>query len=259
MAPEVPLIGGSFDSDIYSIGKVILEIMTKLPVEIIAKFDISSLNSLKIYLPKVLDISQFYDIVILCLNIDPLKRPTADEVYKLFQILMDYWFICETMNVKMLEKYTIGEKLAVDSHKHPLILSNAKMREYSGSGWYCNICNNDKHPFLDNTLSFHCRICEYDLCQKCINEHNYKDVNNKMIKRVPKRKKVYVSQHQHYLKLCNNQERNYKDGFMTCDICKVESCLEVDSFHCKQCKYDVCLKCYGKNFIIKDNSCCIIY
>ena len=79
------------------------------------------------------------------------------------------------MNEKMLENYKIGDKVHVDCHKHPLTLSNDQMRQYKGNKWYCNICNNKDFCFLDNTLSFHCHSCEYDLCQKCIKKHNYKD------------------------------------------------------------------------------------
>ena len=40
--------GGSFSSDIYSLGKVILQIMTELPVEIISQINNSNFNSIKI-------------------------------------------------------------------------------------------------------------------------------------------------------------------------------------------------------------------
>jgi serine/threonine protein kinase len=62
MAPEVPLIGGSFDSDIYSIGKVMLEIMTQLPIQMIQVINSSNIYSLKDKLPKFMGITQFYDI-----------------------------------------------------------------------------------------------------------------------------------------------------------------------------------------------------
>ena len=52
MAPEVPKYGGSFEADIYSIGKVMLEIMTELPVQIIAAINIDRLYTIKDKLPK---------------------------------------------------------------------------------------------------------------------------------------------------------------------------------------------------------------
>ena len=84
------------------------------------------------------------------------------------------------MSAKTLEKYKIGDKVYVDTHKHPLTLSNSQVRKYSGLKWYCNICDNHDNCFLTNTLAFHCHNCDYDLCQKCIEEHNYIYVNNMM-------------------------------------------------------------------------------
>lgn len=84
MAPEVPINGGSFESDIYSIGKVMLEIMTELPVQIIATIKIDSLYTLKNKLPKFLNVSEFYNVVIPCLRRDPRNRPNAKELCLLF-------------------------------------------------------------------------------------------------------------------------------------------------------------------------------
>ena len=123
---------------------------------------------------------------------------------------MAYWVICERINEKALEKYKIGDNVPVDSHKHPLTLSNNQMTHYNGK-WYCSICNNKDNCFLDNTLAFHCHSCEYDLCQKCIEEHNYIYVNNKMLQHVSKGKKVFVLQHEHFLLLSGREERNNKE------------------------------------------------
>ena len=81
-APEVFQYGGSFASDIYSIGKVMLEIMTQLPVPIISAIRIENINSIKNYLPPFLNISEFYNLVIPCLSNDPKKRPSADIIFK---------------------------------------------------------------------------------------------------------------------------------------------------------------------------------
>ena len=263
MAPEVPIYGGSFESDIYSIGKVMLEIMTELPVIIIASINIKNIFSLKDKLPKFLNISEFYNLVIPCLSENPKKRPDAEKLFNFYHGLMAFWVICENINLDLLKKYKIGDKVPVDSHKHLLTLSNAQMRQYSGNGWYCNICGDEK-VYLENTLSFHCFSCEYDLCQKCIEEHNYIYVNNMMLKHVSKGKKVYVHQHKDFLLLSNKQERNYPEGsYWICDICKVEASEFVYSFHCKKCHFDVCLNCYKQNFVIrKEPFCpckCIIY
>ena len=70
MAPEIPLIGGSFVSGVYSAGKVMLEIMTQLPIEMIQDINSEIIFTLKNKLPRFMDITRFYDIVITCFNID---------------------------------------------------------------------------------------------------------------------------------------------------------------------------------------------
>jgi serine/threonine protein kinase len=262
MAPEVPLIGGSFDSDIYSIGKVMLEIMTQLPIQMIQVINSSNIYSLKDKLPKFMDITQFYDIVISCLNIDYKKRPSADKLFKLFHSLITLWLFGEDTNILILMKYRLGESVPVDTHPHPLILSNGEMRQYQGEGWYCDICQNDEHCFFDNMFSFHCKKCKYDLCKSCIEKHDYRVVNDKMIKRVPKGKKVYVNKHPHYLLLSGKNDRSTGDNYSwNCDICKVVACDSVYSFHCKKCGYDVCSKCFETYFEIreKEDGCCFIF
>ena len=262
MAPEVPKIGGSFDSDIYSAGKVMLEIMTQLPIQMIQVIDSKSIFSLKYKLPKFMDITQFYDIVITCLNIDYTKRPSANELFNIFHAILTLWLFGEDTNLLIYKKYRLGETIPVDSHEHPLIVSNAEMRGYHGDGWYCNICLNKDKSFFNNMISFHCKRCEYDLCYGCILIHDFRVVNDKMSKKAPKGKKVYVTTHPHYLLLKGKEERyKGKNYYWICDICKIRVCESVYSFHCKDCEYDVCLKCFEKNFQVRDSEkgCCVIF
>ena len=260
MAPEVPKIGGSYDSDIYSAGKVMLEIMTQLPLPMIQVINSANIFTLKYKLPKFMDITQFYDIVIACLNVDYKKRPDASEVCRLFHVLIKLWLFGENTNISILKKYKLGERVPVDIHSHPLTLSNADMRQYKGGEWYCDICQNKEDCFFDNMYSFNCKICEYDLCYTCILKHDYRVVNDSMSKRAPKGKKVYVSVHPHYLLLKGKEERyNGKDGgdySWICDICKISACDSVYSFHCKDCGYDVCSRCFAKYFVVRESGCC---
>ena len=221
----------------------------------IAIINIASLFTIKNKLPKFLNATAFYNVVIPCLCENPKKRPDAEELFKNFHSLMKYWIDCERINDKILEKYNIGDKIHVDCHIHPLILSNDLMRHYQGGKWFCDICRNTDKTFLDNTLSFNCNICQYDLCEKCIEEHNYININNKMSQHVQKGKKAYVSQHPHYLLLNCKEDRN--NWF--CDICKNETSSYVYSLRCEKCDYDVCLLCYEKFSVIKEDCCCIIY
>ena len=263
MAPEVPLVGGSFDSDIYSIGKVMLEIMTQLPVQMIQTINSLNIFSLKHKLPKFMDITQFYDIVITCLNVDYTKRPSAEEVHKFFHALITLWLFGEDTNKLILKKYRLGESIPVDVHPHSLILSNCDMCSNGKSdGWFCNICKNNDKYFFHNMLRFNCKMCDFDLCYGCIEKHDYRIINDKMIKRVSKGKKVYVTVHPHCLLLSGREDRyTGKNYSWLCDICKVNACEEVYSFHCKKCGYDVCSRCFDKYFQVResDKCCCTIF
>ena len=264
IAPEVPLIGGSYDSDIYSAGKVMLEIMTQLPVQMVQAINSLNIFTLKSKLPKFLDITQFYDIVIGCLNIDNEKRPNAAQLCKQFHVILTLWLFGEETNALIFKRYRLGESVPVDIHGHPLVLSNAEMRQSKGrgEGWFCDNCKNKDHPFFYNMLAFHCKLCDYDLCYGCIKRHDYRVVNEDMARRVPKGKKVYVRVHPHYLLLKGKEERyEGKDYEWLCDICKVRACDSVYSFHCKECGYDVCSRCFGKYMEIREEKgcCCNIF
>lgn len=58
------------------------------------------------------------------------------------------------MNSIILAKYHIREKIPVDTHKHPLIVSNSEMRK-SKSNWFCDICKNVDKSYTSDILSFH--------------------------------------------------------------------------------------------------------
>ena len=42
---------------------------------------------------------------------------------------------------------------------------NTIEKGYSGGGWSCDIC---RKSFNSGTDSFNCRLCGWDLCDKCI-------------------------------------------------------------------------------------------
>ena len=81
--PEPFITGGSFESDIYSVGKILLEKMTQLPVETISSINISIINLIKDRLPKFLNATTIYNLVIPCFMLIP-KRAQLKINYMLY-------------------------------------------------------------------------------------------------------------------------------------------------------------------------------
>ena len=116
-----------------------LEIITQLPIQTVQVINSINIYTLKYKLTKFMDITQFYDLVIACLNFDYKKRPDANKVFTIFYAILALWLFGEDTNGLIYRKYKLGESVPVDSHQHSLILSNAEMRGYNGDGWYCSI------------------------------------------------------------------------------------------------------------------------
>ena len=80
---------------------------------------------------------------------------------------------------------------------------------------------------------------------------------------VPKRKKVFVTIHPHYLLLSGKEDRynGKNEGYIWyCDSCQIKACDSVYSFHCKSCGYDVCSRCFEKYYDAKKKEdCCLIF
>ena len=67
------------------------------------------------------------------------ERPTAEELLNLYNGLFILWIAGEAINMGTLSDFKLGDKVAVDTHHHILILSNSQMRQYSCLRWICSI------------------------------------------------------------------------------------------------------------------------
>ena len=84
MAPEIRTTEGSFASDVYSIGKVMLEIITCLPSYVIYEINYNNLSNYSKFIPLYSGSSEFTSLVKQCLNTNPSNRPTASQLNKNF-------------------------------------------------------------------------------------------------------------------------------------------------------------------------------
>ena len=55
-----------------------------------------------------------------------------------------------------------------DLHEHRLVYCRSSRSSLAFNGW---ICNNCKKEFNNNDWSFYCTLCDYDLCDDCMESH----------------------------------------------------------------------------------------
>ncbi|XP_032239542.2 uncharacterized protein LOC5514038 isoform X2 [Nematostella vectensis] len=119
------------------------------------------------------------------------------------------------------------------AHTHPLYYVNSSEVFYqSTSGvWRCNACLKTSQELQDR-FSYHCSLCEFDLCTSCFN---------------PQRHLV----HHHPLRVAHTDiVYSHTDGNWVCDVCRQTSRInERFSHHCEDCEFDVCRDCFRKHII----------
>ena len=102
-----------------------------------------------------------------------------------------------------------NEKSAIESkfHKHKLIYSCVK------SSWKCNFCSK---LFDENTYSFGCRECNFDLCMKCLfDPNNQKKFQNSFKEKLAGKINLIASNHENRLKRVEEillKRRNIAEG-----------------------------------------------
>lgn len=172
IAPEIQEgKGGSFESDIYSLGKVMLEILTCWDMRKVQMINENNFNINHKYFPKFLGDTDFYLCVKKCLSSCPENRPKIKDLIQIFKLNVLVNFITYELkkmkriaeNNQVLENYKIGDKGVIEKHNHLLILANDNIRGYH-NGWSCDICGND---FNTNSPSWFCKKCGYNVCFDC--------------------------------------------------------------------------------------------
>lgn len=98
----------------------------------------------------------------------------------------------------------------------------------------CNGCKN----LFPNVMSYHCRRCDFDLCNSC-----FEVINKGISKGISRR-----CTRGHELRWCSDTCEFYRNPY-NCDLCS-ENYNRLGSFHCRECKFDLCVKC-SKSLIKK--------
>ena len=195
MAPEIRTTGGSFASDVYSIGKVMLEIITCLPSYVIYEINYNNLSNYSKFIPLFSGSSEFISLVKQCLNTNPSNRPTASQLNKNFlnNVLFKFNKIYEDTIKRKIEakkrKYENVNNLYnnqqgfIKSHNHPLTFSTINWEKI---GWVCDNCF---EVFSINKSGFYCKVCkDYYICISCfqinkIDKEEFKNNNFRIRKK----------------------------------------------------------------------------
>ena len=68
----------------------------------------------------------------------------------------------------------INFSVIINVHEHPLQLCYPLARKNYGTGWTCDKCSTS---FTYDEPSFYCTFCDLDICQKCIGEFRFNEIN----------------------------------------------------------------------------------
>ena len=91
-------------------------------------------------------------------------------------------------------------------------------------GYVCNICR--KHMSGER---WHCLACKDDYCFQC----------------KPAVANLIQCQKHHFMRVCASTP--YAGALPSCDVCRRANIMnDGDAYHCKECKYDLCISCAQK-------------
>jgi hypothetical protein len=127
-----------------------------------------------------------------------------------------------------------------DEHEHKLIYC------LTNFDWECNECKG-KHK--KNEGRYFCSECEYNMCDKCIENKDYYKRKPFPDNITPSNKNVKDNKkksehHEHQLVYCRTKRTCLSCGWI-CDVCKKVFKTDIWSFYCTICDFDVCCECLG--------------
>ena len=142
----------------------------------------------------------------------------------------------------------INSPVLVLDHNHPLIYSFTLDRAKFGTNWRCNKCSSF---FAYNIPSFYCIFCDFDLCEKCLLQHQIFEVilydyNYHLFDNIPNNSNQLFNWqsifpcHQHLLTLIKKTNNNYN---WKCNVCNMFYDNSQAFYYCSLCDFYLCQKC----------------
>ena len=144
----------------------------------------------------------------------------------------------------------INSPVLVSDHNHPLIYSFTLDRARFGDSWRCNKCSSI-FEYKYNIPSFYCIFCDFDLCEKCLLQHQLfeiilYDYNYHLFDLTPNNSNQLFNWqsifpcHQHLLTLIKKINNNYN---WKCNVCNMIYNNSQAFYYCSLCDFYLCQKC----------------
>lgn len=132
--------------------------------------------------------------------------------------------------------------IEIEEHKHKLIYC------LTNFDWSCNEC---KHKYNKNVGRYYCSICNYNMCDQCIENNDYEKMKPFQEDVFPSNENITENfkksnLHEHQLVYCITKRTCISSGWI-CDVCKKNFNRDKWSFYCTYCDFDQCFECISNN------------
>ncbi|OUM70475.1 hypothetical protein PIROE2DRAFT_1339 [Piromyces sp. E2] len=138
-------------------------------------------------------------------------------------------------NNKITNEYTIKSKL----HKHPVQCIRRFLQTWT--------CDNCKNRFYDDTPTYHCTLCDYDICYECAkNSITEGTLKTEMIQ-------YYQSKPEILTQYSTISQLHHHPIEYNCDSCHNKFTDDIPSFRCTLCDFDLCYD-YAERTSVQQNN-----
>ena len=145
----------------------------------------------------------------------------------------------------------INFSVIINVHEHPLQLCYPLARKNYGTGWTCDKCSTS---FTYDEPSFYCTFCDLDICQKCIGEFRFNEINiydttsnnYKYEQRISNGNFQWQKSSPFHNHLLTYIQRGNNSSWI-CDKCSKKFQSKDPSFYCSLCDFDICQTCFNNN------------
>ena len=144
--------------------------------------------------------------------------------------------------IEFVKKKSSELGIEIEEHEHKLIFC------LTNFDWSCDEC---KQKYNKKVGRYYCSICNYNMCDQCIENQDYKKMKPFPEDAVPSNENVTEnvkkgSHHEHQLVYCTTKRTCISSAWI-CDVCKKDFNRDKWSFYCTCCDFDQCFECMSND------------